>query len=419
MVGAGPAGLMACDVLLKAGFTVDLYDAMPSVGRKFLLAGKGGLNLTHAEPLQQFYGRFGNSSEHLRPLLQAFGPQQVREWAASCGVETFVGSSQRVFPVDMKAAPLLRSWLHRMRGQGLRVHARHRWLGLGPEGELRFVSPNGPVQMTAKRVILALGGGSWPHLGSDGAWQPVLQALGVPISPLRAANCGFDVKAWSVPLRSKHAGAPLKTVSAQWADAQGTLHKQRGECVLTDTGIEGGLVYAAAADLRSSIERDGQATLWLDLLPDHPLERVQEALSRGRGSRSLTTHLQTRLPLTPAKIALLMDSVPREQWANANAMSQALKHLPIELIATRPMAEAISSAGGVCFEGLTQGLELRALPGVFCAGEMLDWEAPTGGYLLTASLATGVRAAQGLLQSLGAENSQNPPASVENQKLAS
>jgi uncharacterized flavoprotein (TIGR03862 family) len=409
VVGGGPAGLMAAEVLSAAGVAVDLYDAMPSVGRKFLLAGRGGLNLTHSEPLAPFLGRYGAAHGALAPMIRAFDPESLRAWAAGLGVETFVGSSGRVFPTDMKAAPLLRAWLHRLRAAGARFHMRHRWVGSGDGGALRFDTPTGPIEVRPTATVLALGGASWPRLGSDGAWAPWLAECGVAVAPLRPANCGFDVAGagangvgWSEYLRQRHAGQPVKPVVASLVLPTGEVLRQQGEFVLTDSGVEGSLVYAHSAALRDAIERDGRALWTLDLLPDHPLERVQAEIARPRGPRSLATHLKSRLGLQGLKLALLHERLPRAAFDDPPQLARAIKGLTLELVAPRPMAEAISTAGGVHFEALDEGLMLRALPGVFCAGEMLDWEAPTGGYLLTACFASGRQAAAGVLRWLAA-----------------
>jgi uncharacterized flavoprotein (TIGR03862 family) len=383
VIGGGPAGLMAAEVLAQAGCEVDLYDAMPSVGRKLLLAGKGGLNLTHGEPQAAFVARYAERGAALQPMLDAFGAQQLRDWAAALGVPTFVGSSGRVFPVDLKAAPLLRAWLHRLRGQGVRLHMRHHWLGFAGADRLRFDSPRGEVLVQPSATVLALGGASWPQLGSDGAWVPALQAAGAEVAPLRPANCGFDID-FSAHFSQRHAGAPLKSV----AITVGDWH-QVGECVVTAGGIEGNLVYAASALLRERIAAVGSATLLLDLLPARPLEWVQRELAHPRGPRSLATHLKARLKLDGAKAGLLWEFVPKEVQADPVRFATLIKALPLRLKAPRPIAEAISTAGGVRLESLDLHGMLRSRPGVFCAGEMLDWEAPTGGYLLTACISTG------------------------------
>ena len=398
---------MAAEVLSAHGIQVDLYDSMPSVGRKFLLAGRGGLNLTHAEPLPRFVTRFSEREAALAPLMDAFSPDAVRAWAQDLGISTFVGTSNRVFPADLKAAPLLRAWLHRLRQSGVRFHMRHRWLGWNEDGAMRFQSPTGEVTITPQATLLALGGGSWSRLGSDGAWWPWLQARGADIAPLQATNCGFDVaptgserEGWSDFLRDKFAGHPVKPVSVQFTDAQGVTHRQQGEFVLTYTGVEGSLIYAFSARIRDHIAAHGSATIYLDLLPSHTPEQVLAETSRARGPRSLSTHLKSRLSIQGLKLALLHEVLKPEQLADPVQLALALKALPITLKAARPLDEAISTAGGVRFEGLNDGLMLKSLPGVFCAGEMLDWEAPTGGYLLSASMATGRHAAQGLLSYL-------------------
>jgi uncharacterized flavoprotein (TIGR03862 family) len=394
VVGAGPAGLMAAEVAAAAGCRVDVYDTMPSAGRKFLLAGKGGLNLTHSEPFEPFVARYGARGSHIGPLLRDFDAAAVRAWAAGLGIATFVGSSGRVFPAEMKAAPLLRAWLHRLRGAGVRFHMRHRWRGWSDDGRrLRFDAPAGPLEQAAHATVLALGGASWPRLGSDAAWVPLLEAHGVPVVPLRPANCGFDVAGgWSARLRERHAGAPLKTVAIAGTTNDGTRWRRRGEFVVTTTGIEGSLVYAASAWLRDRIAAEGAATLELDLLPDRDAAWVHAEVARPRGPRSLATHLKSRLGIDGVKAALLYEQLPRDRLADPAALAAAIKALPLRLVAPRPIEEAISSAGGVPFEALTDDLMLRQHPGVWCAGEMLDWEAPTGGYLLTACLASGRRA---------------------------
>jgi len=411
VVGGGPAGLMAADVLCSAGVSVDVYDAMPSVGRKFLLAGKGGLNLTHSEPADIFVTRFGTRRGQIGPLLNAFGATQVREWAKTLGVDTFVGTSGRVFPTDMKAAPLLRAWLYRLRhpagGQAVRFHMRHRWTGWQLDGaagtQLKFQTPGGEVTAQADAVVLALGGGSWARLGSDGAWVPLLAQRGVAVAPLLPSNCGFDVPGgWSEHFASRFAGQPFKSVAIQFTNSQGQRFERRGEFVATATGVEGSLIYAASSLLRDEIATKGAATFDLDLLPDFSPERVLAEVTHPRGSRSLSSHLKSRLGIDGIKAAILYELLSRADVADAPKLAAAIKALPIRLVATRPIDEAISSAGGVPFEAMDHGLMLNALPGVFCAGEMLDWEAPTGGYLLTACLASGQRAAQGALRFLKA-----------------
>ncbi len=374
---------MAAEVLAEKAIPVDLYDAMPSVGRKFLMAGKGGLNLTHSEPLDAFLARYGARRANIEPLLAAFGPAALREWARGLGVDTFVGSSGRVFPAGMKAAPLLRAWLHRLRGAGVRLHCRHRWLGWDELGALRFATAEGEKIIQTESTVLALGGGSWSKLGSDGAWVPLLERRGVPVAALRPANCGFDV-GWSAHFRARFAGQPLKSVALSFAG-----ETRRGEFVVTEHGVEGSLIYAFSARLRDAIAAQGTATFHLDLMPDWSPARVAEEVARPRASRSLSSHLQSRLGLKGVKVGLLRECLAHEVFTEPSKLAAAIKALPIRLLAPRPIDEAISSAGGVAFEALDEGLMLRDLPGVFCAGEMLDWEAPTGGYLLTACLASG------------------------------
>ena len=401
IVGGGPAGLMAAEMLAAQGIVVDLFDAMPSVGRKFLLAGRGGLNLTHSEAHASFLTRFGARTADLRVALDAFDGEATQRWAADLGIETFVGTSGRVFPKDMKAAPLLRAWLHKLRAAGVRFHTRHRWTGWDAAGALQFDTPVGPVTHSAGATVLALGGASWPRLGSDGAWVPWLAARGVSIAPLQPSNCGFDVAptrdgadGWTPFLRERHAGQPIKPVAGRMK-GEGTQDEIQGEFVLTDTGIEGSLVYAFSARLRDEIAAHGQASWLVDLLPQHSMERVQAEVARPRGPRSLATHLKSRLGISGAKAALLHEVLTPEQLADPAALANALKGLPLKLIRPRPVAEAISTAGGVRFESLDDHAMLRQLPGLFCAGEMMDWEAPTGGYLLTACLATGRAAGLG------------------------
>jgi uncharacterized flavoprotein (TIGR03862 family) len=410
VVGAGPAGLMAADVLSGAGLQVHVYDAMPSVGRKFLLAGKGGLNLTHSEPVDIFASRYGARRSQIAALLQGFDGAQVRAWAKSLGIDTFVGTSGRVFPSDMKAAPLLRAWLHRLRhpaalGSGVQFHMRHRWTGWSAESsqgtQLQFDTPQGQVQEQADAVLLALGGGSWARLGSNGAWVPWLRARGVAVAPLLPANCGFDVRGgWSTHFSERFAGQPFKSVAIALTTSQGQSFARKGEFVATATGVEGSLIYAASGLLRDEIIRQGSATLTLDLLPDMSAERVLAEVAHPRGSRSLSSHLKSRLHIEGIKAAILHELLSKEQLQDSVQLAQAIKALPITLVAARPIDEAISTAGGVLFEALDANLMLEQLPGVFCAGEMLDWEAPTGGYLLTACFASGRAAALGVLRYL-------------------
>lgn len=440
IIGGGPAGLMAAEVLASAGpgVSVQLFDAMPSVGRKFLLAGKGGLNLTHSEGLEWFMPRYGNASAHLAAPLASFGPDALRDWATGLGIETFIGSTGRVFPKDMKAAPLLRAWLHRLRSAGVQFSMRHRWLGWSDSGALTFATPQGEVLVEADAVILALGGGSWARLGSDGAWVPLLTARGVPVAPLQPSNCGFDVGAkpahlsaeaagepletrreflkeligsapapqagWTEHFASRFAGQPFKSVAISFTDSAGQTFSRKGEFVATATGVEGSLIYAASSLLRGEIAANGSATFLLDLLPHKSLEQVLVELRHPRGSRSLSSHLKSRLSLDGIKAGVLYELLGKDAINNAAQLAHAIKALPITLVAARPIDEAISSAGGVRFDALNAQLQITALPmPVFCAGEMLDWDAPTGGYLLTACFASGRMAGQGVLQHLNAE----------------
>ena len=403
MVGGGPAGLMAAEVLRAAGVEVDLYDAMPSVARKFLLAGRGGLNLTHSEAPDRFVTRYGARQDEVGCWLAGFGPTELRAWVHQLGIQTFIGSSGRVFPAEMKAAPLLRAWLHRLRQAGVRFHARHRWCGWMPDGRtLRFLSPSGDTAVSADACVLALGGGSWARLGSDGTWVSLLQARGIAVQPLKPSNCGFDV-AWSAHLRERFAGHPVKNVAAWIEDADRKAKPREGEFLVTAHGLEGGLIYALSAGLRDRIASIGSATLRVDLLPTRTSQRLLEDLERPRGRDSLANHLRRRCGIDGIKAALLREVAPPGDLEQPAKLAALIKSLPLRLDAPRPLDEAISSAGGVDFFAMNDGLMLRSLPGVFCCGEMLDWEAPTGGYLLTACMASGRAAGRGVLHWL------NPP----------
>ena len=391
MIGGGPTGLMAAEVASSAGLPVDLYDAMASCGRKFLLAGKGGLNLTHAEPFDAFASRYGARRPQVEPWLRTFGADALRDWARSLGTETFVGSSGRVFPSDMKAAPLMRAWLRRLGAHGVRFPHRHRCLGWTGEGSLRFATPAGERAVAAGAVVLALGGGSWAKLGSDGAWVAWLAARGVAVAPLAPSNCGFDI-AWSEHLRARHAGEAVKSVRLR---LQGDASGRIGEFVVTRHGVEGGAIYALSARLRDEIERSGAAVLEVDLAPDKSLQRLIDEIDHPRGARSMGSHLASRTGIKGVRAALLREVVPAQDYADPRRLAASIKALPLRLIAPRPIDEATSSARGVRLEGLDEHLMLRVLPGVFCAGEMLDWEAPTGGYLLTACMAGGRIAGDG------------------------
>lgn len=388
VIGGGPAGLMAAEVLAAQGIAVDVYDAMASVGRKFLLAGKGGMNLTHSEPEPQFSSRYYARQPALAPALNAFGPTALREWAHGMGIETFVGTSGRVFPTDMKAAPLLRAWLHRLRQQGVRIHIRHRWLGWAQNGDLLFKTPQGMTTQTADAIVLALGGGSWQRLGSDGAWVPWLQKRGIAVQPLQPANCGFNVE-WSQHLRDKFAGTPIKSAVIRFTDYVGKPWERKGEFVISETGLEGSLIYALSAALRDTLNAQGPVRINIDLAPDRSAAQLQDALRKPRGKDSLASHFRKRAGIDGVRMALLRETLDNTSLQDAHLVAATLKSLPVTLVSPRPIDEAISSAGGVTFEALDEHYMLKALPGVFCAGEMLDWEAPTGGYLLTAAFATG------------------------------
>lgn len=419
VIGGGPAGLMVAEGLSQQGVHVDVYDAMPSVGRKFLMAGKGGMNITHSEPLPAFLERYGARREQIKPLLDNFSPDALREWIQGLGIATFVGSSGRVFPTDMKAAPLLRAWLHRLRVSGVVFHMRHRWTGWDDVGGLCFDTPEGartvrvvsdhPLPPAGERtnaatssvhaVVLALGGGSWPQLGSNAAWVSLLQQRKVEVAALQPSNCGFEV-AWSEYFKNKFSGQPLKAVVAGFTDAEGVAHRRQGDCVVTEYGIEGGLIYALSAPLRDTITAQGFVDLSVDLTPGRDLARVSAEVAYPRGSRSLSSHLQSRVGLNALQTGLLRECLSAADFSDLAILARAIKALPVRLIAPRPLAGAISTAGGVKFEMLDQNLMLKNLPGIFCAGEMLDWEAPTGGYLLTACFASGKSVGDGVLRYL-------------------
>jgi len=402
IIGGGPAGLMAAEVARAAGAHVDLYDSMGSVGRKFLLAGKGGLNLTHGEPFARFVERYGERHLEIARWLHAFDADALRAWASGLGVETFVGSSGRVFPVDLKAAPLLRGWVRRLHASGVKFHMHHRWLGWTDDGALRFDTADGGHTVHPDALVLALGGASWPQLGTDGGWVAPLQHVGIDIAPLQPANCGFEMS-WSEHLVSRFAGAPLKAIVAHWTDRHGVVHTRQGECVLSEYGIEGSLIYAIGAELREQIATHGEARLQLDLTPGYTQPVLAERLAAPRGKHSIGDWLRRRAGLDAVKCALVFELTDKPTLADPYALAAQIKALPLHLHAPRPLAEAISTAGGVRLEALDGHLMSRARPGVFFAGEMLDWEAPTGGYLLTACFASGLLAGRGAMQWLKGE----------------
>jgi hypothetical protein len=397
VIGGGPAGLMAAEVISARGrfAKVDVYDAMPSVGRKFLMAGKSGLNITHSDPFEVFVSRYGKRSKNIEPLLKAFGADQLREWVHGLGIQTFIGTSGRVFPMGMKASPLLRAWLTRLNASNVTFHLRHKWTGFLPDSSLRFTTPDGEVTVKPDAVVLALGGGSWHRLGSDGAWVDWLKQAGAEVEALRPSNCGFDVE-WSEHFREKYDGHPIKSVILSF----GSL-RQQGEFIVTKEGVQGGLIYTASAMMRDEIDANGVAIMYLDLKPDRTLEWLVDKLSRPRGKRSLASYLEKSLGIHSVKAGLLREFVSKEDFTDAERLAGLIKALPVPLVAPRPIDEAISSAGGVTFESLDEYLMLKTIPGVFCAGEMLDWEAPTGGYLLTACFSSGYAAGNGVLKWLG------------------
>lgn len=398
IIGGGPAGLMAAEIISQAGFEVDVYDTMPSVGRKLLLAGIGGLNITHSEDFTTFCQRYdANSQTHLTPLLQQFGAEQLQQWCADLGVETFVGTSGRVFPKEMKAAPLLRAWLARLKQHGVKFHPRHRWLGWQSERVLRFQHPHGETVQEYDALVLALGGGSWKKLGSDGAWLPLLQAQQIAVNPLQPSNCGFLCH-WSSYISQRFAGAPLKSVALSFTDQDGQCETRMGEMILTERGVEGSLIYAFSARLRAMLQAKGQATFTLDLLPHHSLAQISDILRQKPRHKTLSSYLKTRLKLDAAKAALLFETLDKNALNDTGLVAYTLKAIPVTVIATTPIDEAISTAGGVCWAALNSVLMLKNLPSVFCAGEMIDWDAPTGGYLLTACFATGLQAGHGVVR---------------------
>ena len=395
VIGAGPAGLTAAEVLAQAGRAVTVYERMPSVGRKLLMAGRGGLNLTHSEALETFLPRYGAAAAQLGPLVEAFAPAALVAWAESLGQATFVGSSGRVFPKALKASPLLRAWLARLTELGVEIRTRHDWTGWDAKGRLTFATPQGKATDHPAATVLALGGASWPRLGSNGAWAKILAKAGVEIAPLKPANVGFDV-AWSDLLRDRFAGAPLKGVAVTFGRT-----RLRGEAMVTRHGLEGGVIYALSAAIRDAIEKDGSARLWIDLRPDATASDLAARIAQAPANQSVANRLRKAVHLTPLETNLLREAHGKDLPTDPEALATAIKGAPITLSGIRPIDRAISTAGGVTLDAVDEHLMLRARPGVFVAGEMLDWEAPTGGYLLQASFATGVAAANGVLQRLG------------------
>ncbi|MGY3528103.1 NAD(P)/FAD-dependent oxidoreductase [Bradyrhizobium sp. USDA 4452] len=396
VIGAGPAGLMAAETLAAGGAQVTVYDAMPSAGRKFLMAGRGGLNLTHSEPLPDFLGRYREAMSHLKAAVEAFPPDALRAWSAALGQPTFIGTSGRVFPKVFKASPLLRAWLRRLDAAGVRFAFRHRWIGWDDSGGLLFATPDGPREVNADASVLALGGASWPRLGSDGTWTVTLAAKGIAVAPVRPANSGFTV-AWSDVFRVRFEGQPLKGIALTIGP-----YTVRGEAVVTRAGIEGGAIYALSAELREAVLGIGQATLTIALRPDLDAAALTTRLSGTRGKQSLANFLRKAAQLSPVGIGLMQEAAiasgrPLASFSPAE-LAQLINAIPVQLTGIAPIDRAISTAGGIAFSELDTHFMLRKLPGVFAAGEMLDWEAPTGGYLLQASFATGVAAGKGALR---------------------
>ncbi len=395
IIGAGPAGLMAAETLARAGHAVQIHDSMPSPARKFLMAGRGGLNITHSEPLDRFISRYGSARPFMEPLVRAFTPADLRDWCHGLGVETFVGSSGRVFPKSFKASILLRAWLRRLEGLGVTLHTRHRWTGFAADGDVVFATPEGSLAVPAAATLLALGGASWPRLGSDGGWATVLAALGVPLAPFRPSNSGFDV-AWSPGFLERAEGQPLKRITIGYNG-----RTVPGELVITRTGLEGGALYALSAPLREAIDREGRAVVTVDLKPDLTLAQVQNKLARVPPADSLANRLRKGLSLTPPTGALIREFTGDADLGRSMVLAGLVKALPVPLTGQRGLDRAISTAGGVKLSALDANLMLRDLPGVFACGEMLDWEAPTGGYLLQGCYATAVAAARGIMAWLG------------------
>ena len=403
VAGCGPAGLMAATVLSEAGLPVHIFEAMGSAGRKFLVAGRGGLNLTHSEKAGDFAARYGDNAEIFKDLLAVFSPDDLRAWLRGLGVETYVGTSGRVFPKDTKAPDILKVWLESLGRRGVVFHYHHRWQGFAETGAPLFLAENGALlEFPAMAVLLALGGASWPQTGSDGSWTSFLAARGVHLAPFRPANCGLEV-AWSEHFRAQFSGKPLKNLLLRCGDRQAT-----GDVIVTDHGLEGGPVYALSGIIRDLLEKSAPVSLFIDLKRDLSLELLREKLEHPRGKESLVNFLRKAIHLTGPAYSLLREICSQEELKNPAGLAGKIKNLPVPIINTRPLAEAISSAGGVTFPEVNADLMLHQLPGVFVAGEMLDWEAPTGGYLLQGAFTTGYRAAQGLLRWLGQSTPQSP-----------
>ncbi len=397
IIGGGPAGLMAAEVIASQGFSVNVFDAMPTMARKFLRAGIGGLNITFDEPLDSFLNNYYDRRTNIEPLLRNFTPTDLIAWVHGLGIQTFIGSSHRVFPVEKKASPLLRAWIHRLRQLNVVFHNRYHWLGWNADNALRFATTTGEVIIKADATLLAMGGGSWPQLGSNGDWVALLREKGIAINPLRSANCGFSVN-WSDFFSERFAGHPIKSVTATIADCNGSIFKKQGELVVTKTGIEGGLIYALSSKARDEIERSGTAIIYIDLSPQRSQQQITERLMQPQGKNSRAKHLKNKIGIDGVKAALLREYSDHSVFSQPQALAKLIKAFPITLIQANPLADAISTSGGVCFDELDSLQMIKKVEGVFCAGEMLDWEAPTGGYLLSACFASGYSAGQGILQ---------------------
>lgn len=395
IIGGGPAGMIAAERLISPGYTVNLFDAKPAVLRKFLVAGKGGLNLTKAEPFESFLSKYGKYADQLKPHLQKFGPKEIIDWAHQLGITTFTGSSNKVFPEKMDAVELRRAWINRLKNLGIQFFLNHRWLGWDANKDILFSTKQGTSSYTADAVILALGGASWPKTGSDGNWSEILTKEGILIEPFKPANCGFEV-GWSDHFREKFAGTPVKPVVVYFSPTDGISHQQRGEFIITRYGVEGSLIYAFSSQIRDELIKNKHATIHLDLAPEWSQQKLESRLAKPRGSRSFASHIYKSIGLHGVKMGLLWEFLPKNLISDPVQLAKQIKSLPLPLVAPRPIEEAISTAGGVSFQEVSAALMLIKKPGIFCAGEMLDWEAPTGGYLLTACFSTGVAAAEGV-----------------------
>lgn len=397
VIGCGPAGLMAADILSQAGHPVSMFDAMPSAGRKFLIASKGGLNLTHSLPFDQFLSMYKERASDLRPFLERFGPFELQNWISELGFQTFVGSSGKIFPEGMKGGPILHAIMERLKSRAVDMHFNHIWTGWDEEKNQIFDTDTGSYSQYFDVVVFSLGGASWPETGSTGKWVPFFSQKGILVNPLKPANCGFEVS-WSAHFRDHFSGFPVKPVEISFVDLNGDLHNQKGEFIATKYGIEGSLIYAFSSFIRDTIEKKGQAIIHFDLAPDLNCDQLKSRLSQKRGKRSLSSHLQKSIGFHGIRLSLLFEQLDKDILNDPERLAENIKSLPITVLSARPIAEAISSSGGVDFSQLNENLALRKYPGFYCAGEMLDWEAPTGGFLLTACFSTGFAAANGILK---------------------